>query len=177
MKIVVGSKNQRKIYTVKKVFSEILKTRKFEVAGCDVSSGVPETPYGKEIFDGARNRARGCLESEKGADYYIGLESGLVERYGDIYEEAWSCVIANEGKEFAGYSSGLKLPDYVKARMKETDLEHCDVMTVIEKERGLENDTWATYSGGSIQRAVSLEEALRNALLQAGINGRGLYDK
>ena len=68
------------------------------------------------------------------ADFYVGLESGLVERYGHIYEEAWSCAITNKGKEYFGYSSGLKVPDYILKRMDELKLEHCMAMEIIEKE-------------------------------------------
>lgn len=41
------------------------------------------------------------------------LESGLVERFGQIYEEAWACVISSEMNEYFGYSSGLKVPDSI----------------------------------------------------------------
>lgn len=174
---MVGSKNQRKIDVAEKVFKEIMNTEKFEVLSCNSSSNVPETPYGKEIYEGAINRAYECIEHQKDADFYVGLESGLIERYGDVYEEAWSFVITRERREYAGYSSGLRLPDYVKKRMEETGLEHSDAMTVIEKELGLKNDTWSTYTGGIIPRTVSLEESLRNALIQIAANEKSLYNK
>jgi hypothetical protein len=44
---------------------------------------------------------------------------------------------------------------------------HSDVMTVLEEKHGqLPNDTWGSYSGGTIARSVSIEEAIRNAVIQ-----------
>lgn len=176
MKILVGSSSDRKVRVVEKVFATFVKQR-FEVSGHNAVSGVPDTPYNKETFDGSRNRALDCKNSHE-AEYYVGLESGLTERYGQLYEEAWATIITKEGKEFFGYSSGLKIPDLVVRRMKESKLEHCEVMTIIEEEFGkLPNDTWGTYSGGSLSREVSLEEALRNALMQIMPGEGALYLK
>ena len=106
------------------------------------------------------------------------MESGLIERYGHIYEEAWSVVITKDGKEFNGYSSGLKVPDFILNKMDEMKMEHSDVMTIIEDEYGkLPNDTWGTYSGGTILREVSLEEALRNVFTQITCPDTGFYNK
>ena len=59
------------------------------------------------------NRARECAQVGGEADYYVGIESGLVERYGPYFEEAWAVIIAGDGKEQIGYSSGLVLPQIV----------------------------------------------------------------
>lgn len=57
-------------------------------------------------------------------------------------------------------------------------MEHCDVMTIIEKEFGnLPNDTWSTYSGGVIIREISLEEAIRNSLIQIVSPDKSFYNK
>ena len=174
MKIIVGSTSDRKIKVVERIFKKYFD-KNFSIKGHSALSGVPETPYDKQTFDGAKNRAVDCKKNHK-ADYYAGLESGLVERYGEIYEEAWACIIDKEGKEYFGYSSGLKLPKYVLQKMKDLDLEHCDAMTIIEKELGsLPNDTWGTYSGGQLIRELSLEEALRNALVQLLPQKTSLY--
>lgn len=62
--------------------------------------------------------------------------------------------------------------------MDELKMEHCDMMTIIEKEFGkLPNDTWGTYSGGAILREISLEEALRNALIQIAAPDNSFYKK
>ncbi|HEU5114551.1 MAG TPA: inosine/xanthosine triphosphatase [Candidatus Paceibacterota bacterium] len=165
MKAIIGSASERKIKTVERALAPIAPET-VHVLGFKASSGVPETPYDKQTFDGARNRAMHSKEAGD-ADFYVGLESGLVERYGHMYEEAWCVVLAKDGAEYHGYSSGLKIPDYVLKRMDELGMEHCDAMTIIEKEHGdLPNDTWGNYSGGMILREQSLEEAVRNAFIQ-----------
>ena len=167
MKCIIGSVSERKINTVKKIFREYVRNADIDVQGYATVSGVPDTPWDIETFQGAYHRAMHSKANIFDAQYYIGLESGLVERFGHIYEEAWCAVVTAEGKEFFGYSSGLKVPDYVLRRMDELKMEHSDVMTLLEKEHGeLPNDTWGSYSGGIVLREVSLEEALRNALIQ-----------
>ena len=107
-----------------------------------------------------------------------GARTTLVERYGHIYEEAWSCVLVKNGKECFGYSSGLKVPDYILKKMDELKIEHCKAMEIIEKEFGnLPNDTWGTYSGGLIMREISLEESLRNAIIQTLPHEKSFYNK
>lgn len=178
MKIIVGTENKIKINTVKKVFEEIFKSFDLKIVGLAVKSGVPETPYDKQTFDGARNRAIMIKNDKKEADFFVGLESGLAERYGHIYEEAWSCIVTKDGKEFFGYSSGLKVPDYILKKMDDLEIEHCMAMEMVEKEFGnLPNDTWGTYSGGLVIRKISFEEAIRNALIQTLPHEKSFYHK
>jgi non-canonical (house-cleaning) NTP pyrophosphatase len=168
MKFIIGSASSRKIDVSGKIIRELFCTEKdIEIIGYGSVSGVPNTPYDKQTFDGARNRALDAKAHVSGGSYYIGLESGLVERYGHIYEEAWTAVITSDNREFFGYSSGLKVPDYVLQKMNDLKMEHCDVMTVLEDEHDISGkDTWGSYSGGMLLREVSLEESLRNALIQ-----------
>lgn len=178
MLIIIGSNSDRKIKVARKILNELASAGEIEVKGHPALSGVPETPYDKQTFDGAKNRAIHSRENVPGGDYYIGIESGLIERYGHTFEEAWVAVISNDGKEYFGYSSGLKVPDLILKRMDTLNLEHCDVMTQVEEEFGkLPNDTWGTYSGGAISREVSLGEALRNAFIQIIAPDASLYKK
>ena len=178
MKCIIGSGSKRKIDSAAKVIKQLYHDRNITVEGYAAKSGVPETPWDRETFDGARNRAMDAREHIQGADYYIGLESGLIERYGHIYEEAWAVVITKDSKEYYGYSSGLKVPDFILKKMDDLDLEHCDAMTIIEEEFGkLPSDTWGVYSGGALLREVSLEESLRNALIQLAAPEASFYKK
>lgn len=178
MKFIIGSKSKRKINVAKKIIGQLFNEKSIVIEGYDAKSQVPDTPYDKQTFDGARNRALDCRSRIGDGDYCIGLESGLIERYGHMYEEAWAVVINKEGKEYYGYSGGLKVPDYILKRMDELKMEHCDVMTIIEKEFGnLPNDTWGNYSGGLIIREISLEEALRNVLIQIVASDKSFYKK
>lgn len=174
MKIIVGTNNQKKLDVVSAVCSNLLQSS-VEVIGYSANSSVPEAPHDEETYRGALNRALDCEQSGE-ADYYIGIESGLVERYGNHFEEAWSVVIRNN-KRYVGYSSGLLLPEMVTNKMSEGML-HNKIMEQIDEELKLpkgNRDTWSRYSGGQILRNISLEEALRNALIQSVPAANSLY--
>ena len=176
MKIIIGTRNPKKIAVVEKVFREVVKPDSLEAIGKDIDSGVPEAPHDKETFQGALNRAKGCRAVED-AEFYVGIESGLVERYGHYFEEAWAVIISHDGSERIGYSSGLLLPPVVVKRMEEGEL-HNDIMASYDREFNLPDDnrdTWSRYTGGNISRQISLEEALRNALIQTSHSERNLY--
>jgi non-canonical (house-cleaning) NTP pyrophosphatase len=178
MKFIIGSASERKIKAAEKIIRQFFDGKDIEVEGYGAESRMPETPYDKETFDGARNRALDSKANITNGNFYIGLESGLIERYGHIYEEAWAAIMTSDNKEYYGYSSGLKVPDYILKRMDELKMDHSHVMTIIEEEFGkLPNDTWGTYSGGMILREVSLEEALRNALIQIAASDNSFYKK
>ena len=177
MKFVIGSSSDRKIKIAEKIIKQLFADKDVSIQSYGAKSLMPDTPWDKQTFDGAKNRALDSKSRHSDANYYIGLESGLIERYGHIYEEAWA-VIITEDKEYYGYSSGLKVPDFILKKMDELKMEHSDVMTIIEEEYGkLPNDTWGTYSGGTILREVSLEEALRNAFIQITCPDTGFYKK
>lgn len=177
IKFIIGSISKRKINAAEKIIRQLFNNN-ISIIGYNAESQMPDTPYDKQTFDGAKNRALDSKTHITDKDFYIGLESGLLERYGHIYEEAWAAVITSDGKEYFGYSSGLKVPDYILKRMDELKMEHCDVMTVIEEEFGkLPNDTWGTYSGGALLREISLEEALRNTLIQITAPDNSFYKK
>lgn len=173
MNIHLGSTSQHKQNAVEIVLAELLEEKVF-IQTYNIASGVSDTPWNEETFQGAKNRAAGIKSDGDGI--CIGLESGLVERFGGIYEESWACVIKN-GEEFYGYSSGLRLPDYVIKRMREDNVEHGPLMRLIRDELGRRNDkdTWGLYSNYILLRQTSLEESLRNALIQVFAPEGNLY--
>lgn len=176
MKIIVGTKNQKKIDVVLAIFRTVLHIDDVEVIGHDADSKVPEAPHDKQTHDGALNRATECYNLGS-ADYYVGIESGLVERYGNMFEEAWAVIITHDGTNLIGYSSGLLLPPIVSARMNDGK-KHNHIMSEFDKLFNLPDDnrdTWSRYTGGTISRRVSLEEALRNALIQTVPADQSLY--
>jgi inosine/xanthosine triphosphatase len=176
MKIIIGTKNQKKIEVVRLIFQDFFSTETIEVFDHNANSKVPEAPHDRQTYDGALNRAKECLMTGQ-ADYYVGLESGLAERYGHHFEEAWAVIISRDGTEQIGYSSGLLLPPVVVSRMKNGEM-HNDIMSDFDKKFKLPDDnrdTWSRYTGGHISRQVSLEESLRNALIQSATTKRNLY--
>ncbi len=176
MKVLIGTKNSTKVSTAQKVISAAFNEA-IEINGIDTKSGVADAPWGEETLTGAKNRAEACY-SKGGADFYVGLESGLVNRYGTQFEEAWAVIITKNGAKLVGYSSGLVIPSYITEKMKELNLTHNQTMKLIDQElnsNDINKDTWSRYSGNQIQRVVSMEEALRNAIIQAVELDKSLY--
>lgn len=174
MKILVGTNNEKKLEVVRSVLKQ-LSQDEVKVSGISVDSKVPEAPIGRETLQGAYNRATECLKNG-GHNFYVGVESGLVKRYGYSFEEAWAVILHNDNK-YIGYSSGLLLPKIVIAKMEQGIL-HNKIMEELDEELNLpknNRDTWSRYSGGAILRNVSLEEALRNAFIQALPAKNSLY--
>lgn len=177
MKIIVGTINKTKLSVVLSVFKITLNTEDIVVKSHNAESKVPEAPRNEETYKGALNRAQECHKLGS-ADYYVGIESGLVERYGNMFEEAWAVVISDDGVKYVGYSSGLILPPIVVSRMNKGE-KHNEIMDYFDKKFDLPDDnrdTWSRYTGGNISRQVSLEEALRNALIQMASSERNLYN-
>lgn len=175
MKICVGTKNQKKLETTQHVWEQILGTSA-DFVGYDAPSGVAEAPIDDDVIHGAENRAKACHDHGD-YDYSIGIESGLVHRYGDVFEEAWVVVLDANDNSYKAYSSGLMLPPAVTQDMQQGQL-HNEVMAMHDRRLNLPDDnrdTWSRYSGGQISRVRSFEEALRNVLVQIADVDNSLY--
>lgn len=134
MKFVLGSGSERKLKITKKIIKQVTGVVQTEIISYPAQSQVSETPWNDQTPQGAKNRAIDSKNNIPDSDYWIGLESGLAERFGHVFEEAWCCIINKDGKEYYGYSSGLKVPDYILGKMKAEGLEHCQVMKILEEE-------------------------------------------
>lgn len=176
MQFVIGTANSDKVKATQVVLDALLQDA--VVKGVEVSSGVSESPWNEETKQGAFNRADKLLTLFPTTDYTIGLEAGLSERFDDVFEEVW-CCLKSKTKTVYGYSSGLKVPDYITSRMKQEKLKHYEVMRLLRKELGQPNDrdTWGNYSHKMLVRSVGFEEALRNALVQIFAPSDSLYHK
>lgn len=178
MIFILGSTSQLKLNITTRVIVSLMGTGT-TITGCDVDSNVPEAPWNEQSLIGARNRAIAGRQQNKNADYCIGIESGLVERWGTAYEEAWAAINDKTGNIYTAYSSGLAIPKPVLDIMQQQGLTHDQAIKQIElklKSSDLKNrDTWHTYSGGQISRDISIEEAVRNALIQILENEASLY--
>lgn len=100
LKIAVGSCNPVKVNAALTGVSLSMKMNEndVKVEGYEVSSGVPDQPFGDdETKLGAMNRARSCYISftEKNGsrpDYSIGIEGGIIIRGKGTDDEEMECV-------------------------------------------------------------------------------------
>jgi len=179
MKIVIGTENKRKIAAGERVVAAFAVAHG-GVVGCRAASGVADTPFDVATKQGAVNRARHALEWCVDAEVSVGIESGLVERYGDLYEEVWVAMVYR-GEVYTAYSSGVKLPKRVTKGLSADVRNHPEVMNALRERYGMEVDpelgvdTWGDYTGFLIKRDVGLEEAVRNVLVQVFPTPKSLY--
>lgn len=116
MKVLVGSTNPVKLNSVRRVFERVWG--EVEVVGVSVSSGVDEQPRSEEeTVRGAINRAREAIKH--GGDYGVGLEGGVYEQDGKLFECAWCAVVSNDDREGLGGGLRFELPPKVAKKIKE----------------------------------------------------------
>lgn len=115
VKILVGSKNPVKIESVKEAFSHYFDN--VEVIGVKVNSNVPDQPINEQTFDGAKNRA---LELKKkndeesiDADFFVGIEGGIIQIYKKWFAFGGMCILNSKGKMGFGMSPHFELPENV----------------------------------------------------------------
>lgn len=114
MRVGVGSSNPVKIGAVEGAFKKYWP--ECEVVGVEVSSGVDEQPRSEEeTIRGAENRAKNCIGE---ADYGVGLEGGVCEINGEMFECAWTCVVDKFGNTGLGGGLYFELPKKVAERIK-----------------------------------------------------------
>ena len=84
MKVLIGTKNPGKIKGAKDAFEKFFSD--VEVVGISAESNVSDQPVGKETYFGAKNRVNNLIDyaNKNGisADYYVAVESGIVDNLG-----------------------------------------------------------------------------------------------
>ncbi len=157
---ILNSKNNLKEEAVKEILKLHLK-KSFTLIKKNLPINFPETPLNKETFLGAKKRAETIIKMYDNEIIAIGLESGLIKRFGILFEEAWCCLIF-KNSYFFGYSSGFEIPKIVREKLSKE--KHKEVMMRLEKITKISSrDTWGNYSNGLLSRKESLKEAFRNA--------------
>ncbi len=134
MKICVGSENPTKVSACEKAFSEFFRKR-VEVISFSVKSRVAGQPVNEEIFIGAENRARECAKREK-ADFYVGLESGLLILHRKNFIVTVACVTDKDGNSSFGLSPGYPVSEKIAEKLKK-GRELCEIAEEISGVRGI----------------------------------------
>ena len=146
MKILVGTQNPVKIAATEQAFSKYFDN--VEVIGVKVDSKVPDQPINDETFEGAKNRALELTRINKqkklGAQFFVGIEGGIIKRYSRWFAFGGMCIININGKIGFGTSLHFELPDVVVNQLV-NGVELGDVMDEIS---GVHN---TKQKGGAIE--------------------------
>ncbi len=137
MEVLVGSENPVKIEAAREVFSKYFG--RVKVTGSGVSSKVSAQPIGEEAFEGAKNRALELkkLNEEKNlrADFFVGIEGGIIKLYSRWFALGVGCVIDNQGRIGYGVSPYFELPESIVEQL----LSDSELGEVMEQISGRDN--------------------------------------
>ena len=137
VKVLVGSKNPVKIDSVREAFSHYFAN--LEVVGISVESQVPDQPVNNQTFQGAENRVEALRklnqENKLQAEFFVGLEAGVVNRYNKWFLLTAACIADNNGKTSLGMSPHLELPDHIAEDL----LQGTELRFIASKLSGVEN--------------------------------------
>jgi len=61
IRVAVGTANDTKVEAVRETFARLFPDNDLEVVGCEVDPGVPDQPRGRQVLEGALNRARNAM--------------------------------------------------------------------------------------------------------------------
>ena len=124
MKILIGTKNQGKIEGARRALSKYFSD--FEIEGVSVSSNVPEQPVNEQTYMGAKNRVKNLkLFAEQNnikADFFMAIESGLNNFYGEWYIINFAVVEDSNGVSSSGTASAFPVPERLVDKIKQIGL-------------------------------------------------------
>ncbi|MGE5411674.1 MAG: inosine/xanthosine triphosphatase [Clostridiales bacterium] len=115
MLVLVGSQNPVKVKSTEEAFQKYFPDVK--VQALDVQSNVPVQPVNDDTFTGARNRATNLFNFNKnndlGADFFVGIEGGIINLYNKWFALGAMCIIDKNGNTGFGTSPNFELPDEI----------------------------------------------------------------
>ncbi len=126
-KIVVASQNPMKIQAARKGFERMFPKETFEAKGISAESGVSDQPMGEEeTYRGAYNRATNAKKAHPTADYWVGIEGGLIQKGQEMETMAW-IVVRHSDRLGKARTAGFFLPPGIVTLVQQGyELGHAD---------------------------------------------------
>lgn len=152
--ICVASQNPTKVNATQKAFQEVFSNMEITIFGVPSESGVPDQPMGdRETFLGAQNRVSYIKERES-ADFYIGIEGGLIEHStGEMEAMAWMNICSKEIIGKARTAGFFIAPETIRLIKSGLELGHAD-----EKVFNLVNTKQKMGSSGLLTKNIISRE-------------------
>lgn len=98
-KIIIASENPVKINAALEGFKLVFPKHNFEARGLSVSSGVSDQPSTeRETLRGAINRADNAFKKDSSANFWTGMEGGIVDKNNEMTTFAWIVIKSNLGQ-------------------------------------------------------------------------------
>ena len=145
MRVLVGSKNSSKIDGVKIAFEKFFQD--VEAIGVDADSEVSSQPVNGDTMLGAKNRVKNlkkyATENNIEADYFVAVESGLMDMYNDPAIINACYLESSDGIVSYGYSAGFPIP-----KGKFDDIKERGLATVVDDTFHIEHKSGPVVKGG-----------------------------
>ena len=176
VKVVVGSTNPVKVNAVRVVFEKYYPG--CQVLGVGAASGVSGQPMTEEeTIRGARNRARAVLT---GSDFGVGIEGGVCEIEGKLFECAWVAVVkvkneklkvkddGNEDGYVEGLGGGLyfELPEKIASRIRDGEELGPVMEEIMQYDVKRSEGAIGVFSKGKLSRQQAYEQIVTTAVLK-----------
>src|SRR5665213_2474109 len=124
MKVVIASKSPVKEGAVKRGFKTLFPDESFDFECVLANSGIGDQPMSDdETRSGALARVKHARELSSGADFYAGLEGGVEEKFGDLYNFGWVVIESKDLKKGYGRTFAFALPPAIRDAMIHEGLE------------------------------------------------------
>ncbi|HSX47192.1 MAG TPA: inosine/xanthosine triphosphatase [Patescibacteria group bacterium] len=165
MLVVLGSLNNPKLISVKKAFSKSFHEDLIKFKSISVNNGVSDHPVnGSESIQGAINRAKSARKQVPKADYYVGIEGGLLNIDNRYWEFGWVAIIDKIGEINTGLSAGIEL----KGKLLQDVLNGIELSQAINKHFGLKELGKAKgFYGLATDDLITRVDAYENAIIFA----------
>lgn len=166
MKIAVASNNPVKQQAVTKAFGRVLG-QAVTCTGFEVDSGVGDQPHGEEAtLRGALNRTQAVRELEPNADYWVGIEGGVVDSGFEMECIAWVVVIDQTGQVGKARSASFFLPPAMAELIRQgVSQGEADDRVFGRSNSGRTNGTIGQLTKNHIQRSEYYTDAVILALI------------
>ncbi len=134
MKVIIGSNNLPKRLAVERAFNGVYPDTYILISTVSADSGVSSHPLsGTESLTGALNRAASARILDPDADFYVGIEGGLLIVDDRVWEIGWVAIVNAKGETYTGISAGIELRgEFLKAIRSGKELndvlsENCNI--------------------------------------------------
>ncbi len=166
IKVVVASKNPVKIQCAEQGFQRVFSKDQILVEGVSVPSNVSDQPMtDAETLEGAKNRAQNARTSFPESDFWIGIEGGIDEPYGEMEAFAWVYILSKEGHGKARTAS-FDLPPKIRELIHQgIELGMADDMVFQRSNSKQKNGAVGILTHDLINRAEYYEPAVILALI------------
>jgi inosine/xanthosine triphosphatase len=166
MKIVVASKNPVKIRAAARAFQRVLSPPELETRALSVPSGVSRQPSSdQETLKGASQRAQNAAQAIPEADYWVGIEGGIVEQDGQMAAFAWVVVLSQNGSGKSRSGAFFLPPEIAELVRQGKELGEADDIVFGEQNSKQKDGAIGLLTGGAVDRQALYEQAVVLALV------------